>query len=102
MLNSLLDELGIGLFWMLFGQCNECTILHLAGIVSHCEPDNAPLLAQKKTNEGRWFIKLITADYKLKHNMKVNKQSQQSESYFTLLWEFNRRNWLYQCINVWS
>ena len=36
-------------------------------------------MAQEKTNEGRWFInpscifiKLITADYKLKYNMKVS------------------------------
>ena len=60
---------------MLFGQCNEWPYYPPPG--RHCS--QCPLLAKEKTNERIWFInpscvfiKLITADYKLKYNIKVS------------------------------
>ena len=50
MLNGLLDELGNGLF-CLASATNGLTILHLSGIVPHCEPDNAPYWSKRKQME---------------------------------------------------
>ena len=59
---------------------NGLTILHLAGIVSYCQPDNASYWPKRKqmkeelmVNKKKTciFIKLVTADYKLKCNTKV-------------------------------